>query len=371
MYKSYKITFFIFCLNIIFTITPNNQSNKWIVLTTINAPTESMIEQFRQLKLQNWSIVVVADKKTPSGWDIPECIFLSVRKQNELDYNIIKLLPWNHYSRKNIGYLYAIEQGATIIYEADDDNFLLENITTCLFEKNSCLHEKKFCLRFDTNETVVNPYKYFSNENIWPRGYPLDKIKDPLCEKYVFKETYIPIQQALVDNDPDVDAIFRLTGKYSIFFQNKAPIAIPHGTMCPFNTQNTFFHYSAFWGLLLPVKTTFRVADIWRGYWAQRLLWDINAHLIFLPASATQYRNYHDLMRDFSDELPLYLETTKLIDVLNNWNSEKNNLYARILDLFDALVDEKLFEKEERELADAWIKDLINLGYSPPTIFQL
>ena len=35
------------------------------------------------------------------------------------------MLPWNHFGRKNIGYLYAILHGATMIWDFDDDNMLL------------------------------------------------------------------------------------------------------------------------------------------------------------------------------------------------------------------------------------------------------
>ena len=33
-------------------------------------------------------------------------------------------LPWNHFGRKNIGYLYAISMGAKTIFDFDDDNML-------------------------------------------------------------------------------------------------------------------------------------------------------------------------------------------------------------------------------------------------------
>ena len=33
-------------------------------------------------------------------------------------------LPWNSFGRKNIGYLFAISQGAKIIFDFDDDNII-------------------------------------------------------------------------------------------------------------------------------------------------------------------------------------------------------------------------------------------------------
>ena len=52
----------------------------------------------------------------------PNCVFLSVEKQKTLGYRIHDLIPYKSYARKNIGYLYAIQHGAKVIYETDDDN---------------------------------------------------------------------------------------------------------------------------------------------------------------------------------------------------------------------------------------------------------
>ena len=51
-------------------------------------------------------------------------VFLSLEKQKSLGYRTVEILPFNTYSRKTIaGYLYAIQHGAKIIYETDDDNY--------------------------------------------------------------------------------------------------------------------------------------------------------------------------------------------------------------------------------------------------------
>ena len=39
------------------------------------------------------------------------------------EFTIANLLPKNHYTRKNLGYLYAIKNGADAIIDTDDDNF--------------------------------------------------------------------------------------------------------------------------------------------------------------------------------------------------------------------------------------------------------
>src|SRR5690348_250734 len=107
---------FIFC----------QDAENWIVVTTIQYPTEALKKLAR---LSDWQLLVIGDKKTPKDWYLDEkCIYLSPEEQEKLPYELVKHLPWNHYSRKNIGYLYAIEHGARLIYETDDDNYVIDQI---------------------------------------------------------------------------------------------------------------------------------------------------------------------------------------------------------------------------------------------------
>ena len=55
-----------------------------------------------------------------------------------------------------------------------------------------------------------------------------------------------------------------------IDFDKLSPaVVLPEGLMCPFNSQNTLFAKEALWATLIPITTSFRVCDIWRGYWVQ------------------------------------------------------------------------------------------------------
>lgn len=333
-----------------------NQAHKWIVVTTINYPTESL-KKFATLP--DWHLVVVADKKTPSDWNLDNCEFLSVERQLSLPYKIIPLLPWNHYSRKNIGYLYAIEHGAEVIYDTDDDNGLLTD-TIIYYENQTPL------LTYASKSNTYNPYSHFGQPTVWPRGYPLSAIQD-FTTNTTTQQLITPlIQQGLVQNDPDVDAIFRLTRSLPIFFNQQPPIALAPNTFAPFNSQNTVILHDAFWGLLVPAMAAFRVSDIWRGYVTQRLLWEIGSNLCFLPANVIQLRNVHNYLRDFVDELDLYCKTEKLLSTLTGWSCEATTLFERMQDLYSLLINKAFFKSQEATLLDAWISDLTNIGYNPP-----
>lgn len=335
-----------------FTFVFAETEERWMVVTTIQYPTE----QLKQLaRLSGWHLVVVGDKKTPADWHLENCEYLSPEKQLELGYAITPLLPWNHYSRKNIGYLYAMERGATIIYETDDDNLPIGNLNPS--------PQSNPLLGLESLSSSVNIYSYFGQPDVWPRGYPLDKIK----EGHQFKITsprlcQIGIEQGIVNKSPDVDAIFRLTQDKEITFEERSPCFLSENLFCPFNSQNTFFHQGAFFTMYIPSTTTMRVADIWRGYIAQKLIWEKGFKLVFSGPNAIQDRNAHSLMHDFFLEQALYLQGSGLVNYLRHWQGQgddpSNTMYA----LYQDLVKENFFEEKELLLLQAWLNDLKRIG---------
>ena len=95
----------------------------------------------------------------------------------------------------------------------------------------------------------------------------------------------------------------------------------------------------------------------------QRLLWDIGGHLSVLPPTTIQYRNDHNLLKDFVDEYDLYVKSEKLINFLRNWQSDKESFAERIIDLMNKLVEYDFFGADDLRLVEAWLKDLRNCGY--------
>ena len=95
-------------------------SKIFTVLSTINNPDERVSDW---MKITGNHTIVVGDKKTPSTWNHAKCEFICLEDQLMSDFAIASLLPENHYTRKNLGYLYAIKKGAHAIIDTDDDNF--------------------------------------------------------------------------------------------------------------------------------------------------------------------------------------------------------------------------------------------------------
>lgn len=120
------------------------------------------------------SFILVGDTKSPKEFNLSGCDYYSVERQQTLNYQLAKQLPLNHYSRKNLGYLIAMSKGAEIIIETDDDNLPLSN-----FWDN---RTKQVNAHLLSKRGWVNIYKYFTDANIWPRGFALENIQDILPE---------------------------------------------------------------------------------------------------------------------------------------------------------------------------------------------
>ncbi|XP_014664227.1 PREDICTED: uncharacterized protein LOC106806714 isoform X2 [Priapulus caudatus] len=350
-------------------VDPDVHSERWIVVTSVNQPTEDIR---KMASMSDWKVVVVGDKKSPPDWSEANCIYLGPEKQQSLGYGILKKIPWNNYARKNIGYLYAIEHGAKYIFDTDDDNHPTDNLNSFVYGPTmtglvtECGHRQKM-------RRFLNPYAHFGQPTIWPRGFPLGEIALNVGKKYAFCKFKTPvIQQGIVNGDPDVDAIFRLTRKkvglrLNITFDGTAPpVVLSPGTFSPFNSQNTLFHHAAFWGLLLPVTTTSRVCDIWRGYWVQRLLWETGDQLAFFGPTSFQRRNSHSYMNDASDEADLYYKSNSLVDLLLDYQCKADDIYICMIELTNEMVRHDFIQLDDALLMRTWINDLKAVGYKPP-----
>lgn len=367
--------------------TTRNQQNceRWIVVTSIFQPSPAT-RLLGKLTRSGWCYVVVADKNGPSEYDDVEgVIYLTVERQRALHYQIVDLTPWRHFGRKNIGFLYAVAHGARIIYDTDDDNRLKEAFipVTGLGSTGVEPLPGKTNVSWPTDQPMrkglFNPYPSFRPTcgHIWPRGFPLDSIQGHGVENWTLTSIQLErppaVQQFLADEDPDVDAIFRLSRQLPCSFEglpsNLPPIlAIPPNVFIPYNAQATVHLYDGFWGLLLPVTVHGRVSDIWRAYLTQRLLWDIGQVVSFTEAHVIHDRVAHDYLKDFQSEQDLYLKASALVTFLARWTSDAPTLVERLEQLWAAFYARGFVELGDLRLAQAWIRDLLAVGYQFPDL---
>lgn len=329
-----------------------------LVVTSIAAPNAALKALAQGSEENNFDFILIGDEASPSDFYLRGCRFYSLIDQQKLSFQLANLLPTRHYARKNLGYLIALNEGATTIVETDDDNFPKADFWASRIRRQS--------VPTVPGTGWLNVYRYFTDANIWPRGMPLDQIRTPVAEWSTLQQQDVdcPIQQGLSDENPDVDAIYRFVQPLPQSFRTDRRLALSAGSWCPFNSQNTAWWRDAFPLLYLPSYCSFRMTDIWRSFVAQRIAWANNWSVLYHSPNVTQERNEHDLLLDFRDEIPGYLNNARFCAALDELELKPGTEYLgeNLRQCYRRLVALGLFEERELRLVDAWLEDVKTAG---------
>ncbi len=330
-----------------------------VVVTSIASPNAILRQIAEDCIDRKLPFYLIGDSKSPADFSLDGCDFYSVDRQLQTGLNSAALVPLRHYARKNLGYLLAIQNGANVIIETDDDNMPREAFYEPLPQSQTLPTFK------DAN--WVNVYRYYSDLLIWPRGLPLDEVTKPMADMPEADVALCPIQQGLADDNPDVDAVYRLLLPLNITFRSGLRLALSKNSWCPFNSQNTAFYQEAFPLLYLPAYCSFRMTDIWRSFVAQRIAWENGWSILFREATVAQLRNDHRLMKDFEDEIPGYLHNAAIRDRLQNLTLKAGvqHIPDNLRACYEALVEMAVVGKQELPLLEAWLLDLQQVSTSP------
>ena len=306
----------------------------------------------------------------------------------------VNAISWNHFGCKNIGYLYAITHGASVIWDFDDDNMLKFWIPGAAPDGALSLYATVDMIEncgsiIDILEPqghkwpTYNPYPVMGAPSLpsWPRGLPLVDIKNPQFSitpvgSGKLKREYFAVLKTLADVHPDVDAIYRITMPFPQPFLFKRtnetrPLIIPTNTLTPYNAQATLHFKSSFWALLLPITVHGRVSDIWRSYITQRLFWDCDLRLGFTARPLVVHdRTHHSNLGDFKSEQDLYTKSERLVKFLGKWKGNAATLVGRIEQLWIALYEHQFIEVEDVTLVQHWLRSLLEAGYKFPDLKQ-
>jgi len=332
--------------------------NRALVVTSIAEPTPALERLAASASEADMHFILVGDQASPAEFELPGCDFYGLERQRALGLATADACPTGHYARKNIGYLIAMGRSMQTIVETDDDT---EAYRAFWQER-----EQVETVAFIEAPGWVNVYAYFSDERIWPRGLPLDAARVPPAPRKSLAEVdaWCPIQQGLVDGDPDVDAIYRLVLDLPFQFAAGASVALGPGAWCPFNSQNTSWWPEAYALMYLPAYCSFRMTDIWRSFVAQRIAWENGWSVLFRAATVRQRRNPHDLLRDFRDEVPGYLANREICAALQELELEPGGpmIASNMRRSYELLTARGWVDPKELLLLDAWLADIASIG---------
>jgi hypothetical protein len=326
-----------------------------LVVTTINGLNHPGIKQLiKDAELQNYELILIGDNKTPiekSPIVSKKVLYFDLETQVNSNFISARILPVNHYARKNLGYLYAAELGASWISETDDDNRLYPTFWD--------LVKPTKMVKNIGNSNWINVYKLFGFPKIWHRGIPINEVKNSnsLRISPLQHEERVACVQGLADGDPDIDAICRiLFSPETSFTSDESYLADGH-QYCPTNSQLTRWNTRLSLPLLyLPSTVPWRVSDIWRGLIAQRFFCISGLSTQFRGGVGYQDRNTHDLLKDFIDEFEVHSNSYKLLKVLES--VEETDPIGYMREVYGRLAKIGLVLSDEIPRLNAWIVDV-------------
>jgi len=297
---------------------------KCIVTTTINKPTEATIKFIEIANRDGWQFIVVGDTKTPhEEYEKLDCIYLHPDKQSKMYPELSKAIGWKTIQRRNIGFVYAYNQGAEIVATVDDDNIPYDN-----WGKDLYIGQEVEVDYYTSELPVFDPLSVTNYPNLWHRGYPIDYLPYRHRVEYKGQKKITPLIQAdLWDGDPDIDAMCRLSLKPICKFNITGPYTSNNPS--PFNSQNTFLHRD-----VLPHYAVWpyigRMDDIWGGYYTQEMIG--KDKLIYNKATVYQERNKQDLITNLENEVIGYRNT---LDFTKNCNLEPSYIPDKTKEFLD------------------------------------
>lgn len=96
---------------------------------------------------------------------------------------------------------------------------------------------------------------------------------------------------------------------------------------------------------------------------AQRVAWENGWAIYYHEPTVWQERNEHNLMRDFEDEIPGYVNNKRICAELQTLSLKggQSNLLSDMKTCYQKLIEMQVIGKEEMQLLEAWSQDISSL----------
>lgn len=323
-----------------------------IVTTTIYVPKllDAYAKDARAHK-RDVLFVVVGDKKTPletaqycaglakKGHSVE---YFSPERQDDYLSTFLSLkahLPWNSIQRRNVGLLFAYQNGCEVIATIDDDNFLLGKDYLGLHGIGS----ERRCEIVSSNTGWINICSLLKEQHgrtFYHRGFPLEK-RTPNETWKIQKGAILPVVSAgLWLGDPDVDAMERLyylaDPTEAVKMTRNVSISPSKRTWTPFNSQNTALAREVIPAYFLSPKVG-RYDDILASYIVKHIADHLGDSIVFGAPLVRQERNPHNYWRDLDQERHGHALTLRFVEALATIPLKGKTYAACYAELVDSL----------------------------------
>ncbi|MBU3916985.1 hypothetical protein KKA14_15745 [bacterium] len=332
-----------------------------IVFTTIYHP-DVLDDLYENIStnnhLKNVKIWIVGDKKTPvSCGDLAkkitakglETIYLNIDQQDEWGKrckDFYQRIPYNNETRRNIGYLLALEDKCEVLISMDDDNFPTDDDLIGRHLKTGTIWNKEVISEESGFHNICEYLKIEPKRHVFPRGFPFRLRGNPNKTHFTKQDTnvVIGVTAGLWLSDPDVDATTWLNGRVSgTEYLGKDLQVLDQRTWSPINTQNTSVvrelipaYLCVPMGWDVPGGKIQRYGDIWGGYFLQALMQGTKYNVAFGRPIVDHRRNPHDYVDDLRFEYWGMILTDWLIEKLRmNFSPKCEKMTDRVDELAD------------------------------------
>ena len=332
-----------------------------IVVTTIFETNflEGYLQSIRKFgREKQVRIIIIPDKKTPpsisedasnarkNGFDVlcpsldEQNLFLKSLGLNE------DFIPYNTDNRRNIGYLMALEWGCEVLISIDDDNYCLEN--SDFVGDHLCVGHASAAKQVETSDGWFNICGMLESNlpiETFPRGFPYGIRKKMRKISFVDSKADgnpVAINAGLWLDDPDIDAISRLSLGTKMISMNSESVLLGENVWSPINTQNTALtreaamaYYYVRMGYPLTGMKIDRYGDILSGYFIQKCVKHLKQEIRIGSPVANHHRTTHNLFKD------LYFELAGMVIVeeLLPWLKEVRLEGKTYLDAYESLAN--------------------------------
>ena len=376
----------------------NDRCQYWAVVAPLDTKWASEAVR-RQVKMYNWCLVIVLDDEPSESYNTRwfagegenKVVFILTphnikRYPSLVRSEFVQANSWDLIGRKNIGYYYALTQGAKIIWDFDDDNMLKFWIKGAAppgapsIEASVPITDRieVFEAQRHINCSTWNPYPAMGAPSLpsWPRGLPLDDATNEQCSSSklvpstVTSES-IAVLQSLSDRQPDADALYQAIMPFPFYFKKREmkSVLVPPYVLTPYNMQATLHFEIGFWALFLPRTSVDKEhSDIWRSYIGQRLFWEVGLRVGFTGRPlVVQDRNIH-ISLDKASVKEYSFTLRKLIKFLGSWRGKEDTFIRRIKELWHALEKNSFITHRDLTVMHLWLQCLTELGYKFPSL---
>ncbi|MFC1714999.1 hypothetical protein ACFL6S_15125 [Candidatus Poribacteria bacterium] len=339
--------------------------NNHIVLTTIYIPSilfdlQKNLEQYGHLDCTVcW---VVGDNKTPAicadlckevTYLGLETHYLDIAAQDEWGRrfpDFYHRIPYNNESRRNIGYLHALEHGCERLISIDDDNFPTSDDFVGGHMNTGRRWDDDIIEEPSGFHNICEYLEIEPNRQIFPRGFPfgLRENRNEPCNVRPPAGAQVGVTLGLWLKDPDVDATTWLNGKVeSKAYRGPSHFMLSQSTWSPINTQNTSVIRElipAFlcvpMGYPVPGGRIERYGDIWGGYFLQTLMSGTPYHICIGHPIVEHRRNPHNYLDDLRHEFwGMVLTDWMVTQLRESFQPTSRSIVDRVAELSAFLVE--------------------------------